>query len=632
MSRVYASSYPTRSFECVIDRASLSTREDSTDLTIPIAISSEYPVMRHDWESGALFREILDHAPGSINLTRAARGLPFIPAHDTRAGDVYGKVDDIRIGTDRRLRGVVRFSRSARAQEKRQDMLDDILTEVSVGYDPGPDYTESRAADGVLERRYTNWTPLEVSVVAIPADPSVGKGRAHSAPTMSPQPATMARSVFMEPEELAPTAPVIPAAASATPTVSSRSRTETILGFAVAAGLTAQQTDTLIASGRDVDGIGRELLARMNADAQHSGAPQPAVQLTDKEQKGYSIIRALNGIVSGRREGFEFEVSDEFAKNTKRQYSNTNSLFLPLNIRTQLSVGGTNKGAELRGTELRPELIELLRQRSLVLGTLGARFLPGLTGNVAFPRQTAGATAEWVAEAPGSDMSMSSLSLDQVVLSPRTLMAATTVSRQLLAQSTPQADGIIFDDLIEQHATAIDRAAFWGSGASNQPTGVGVTTGTNLVAMGTNGAAGTLAKMLEAHREVEIDNAMNDNVRFVTTPGVKFNMAGTVRFASTDSRTLWDLDTSTVIGTQAFSSTNIPSTLTKGTASGTAHGAILGDFGHVLVGEWGSGAELIVDPYSLAKRNLIAVTSIQFADVQVRIPSAFAVFRDLLAP
>lgn len=428
-----------------------------------------------------------------------------------------------------------------------------------------------------------------------------------------------------------PTVAAAPAEPVAAPAVTDvRSRSETIYGFAASAGLSAREADALVASGRDIDSIGKELLERMNKQADHAAAPQPAVQLTEREQKQYSLMNALNGIASGKRSGFEFEVSDEFAKQTGRSYTNGNSFFLPLNLRTQLSVGTSNKGGELRATELRPELIDLLRQRSLAIGTLGARFMPGLVGNVAFPRQTAAATATWVAEAPGSDMALSSLSLDQVTLSPKTLQASTTVSRQLLAQSTPAADQVIFDDLIAQHAIAIDTAVLYGTGASNQPTGVGVAAGTNVIAMGGNGAQASLAKVLEGMREIEVDNAMTDNVTFVTTPGMKFSMASIVRFASTDSRTLWDLDSSSVVGIPAYSTNNLPTNLVKGTSGAVCHAAIMGDFSQVMVGEWGAGAEIIVDPYSLARRNLIQITSIQFADVQVRVPSAFAVYRDLL--
>lgn len=618
----------SRAFTLTVDRAALSARDGSDD-RIPIAISSEFPVRRWDWRREEFYNEVLDHTPASVDLGRAARGLPFIPSHMSYGSEVFGKVEDIRIDSDRVMRGWVRFSKSTRAQEVRQDMLDDIRTEVSVGYDPGTEYVESRDEQGMITRRYTKWTPYEVSTVSVPADPTVGKGRSHEATAPATPPAAEARSENME-TTMVPAAPATPAPVAVPHTTAgeTRSREQMIYGFAAEAGLNAREAQALVDSGRDAESIGRELLARMNQQANHAATPKPAVELNEREQKQYSLMRALESIVSGKR-GFEMEVSDAFAQATGRTYTNEKSFFLPLNLRTQLSIGASNKGGELRATELRPELIDLLRQRSLAIGTLGSRFMPGLVGNVSFPRQTAATTANWVAEAPGSDMALSSLSLDQVTLSPKTLQASTTVSRQLLAQSTPAADQIVFDDIIAQHAVAIDTAVLYGSGTSNQPTGVGVASGTNLIAMGTNGAQATLAKVNEGLREIEIDNALTDNIAFVTTPGIKYSMKAIVRFASTDSVTLWDRD-NTVEGVRAYSTNNMPSTLTKGTSSGVCHAAIIGDFSQVMVGEWGAGAEIIVDPYTLARRNLIQITSIQFVDVQVRIPSAFAVYRDLL--
>lgn len=618
----------TRALALDIDERALAARADG-DQRIPVAISSETPVERVDWQTGERFLEVLDHAPGSIDLAWAARGIPLLLSHDSR--DQYGLVTELTLGDDRKLRGWIKFSRGAKAQEIRQDIEDGIRPMVSVGYRTGEEFITERTADGLPVRRYKNWTVFEVSTVPIPADPSVGIGRAHTAAAFATPPAAQARSEHMETTTV-PTAPAAPAPVAVHPAAAddSRSREATIYAFAAEAGLNARDAQALVDSGRDARSIGMELLGRMNKAADHAAAPKPAVELTEREQSQYSLMRALNGIATGKRSGFEFEVSDEFARRTGRDYSNNNSFFLPLNLRTQLSIGTSNKGGELRATELRPELIDLLRQRSLAIGTLGARFMPGLVGNVAFPRQTAAATASWVAEAPGSDMALSSLSLDQVTLSPKTLQASTTVSRQLLAQSTPAADQIVFDDLIAQHAVAIDTAVLYGTGASNQPTGVGVASGTNLIAMGANGAQASLAKVLEGMREIEIDNAMTDNVTFVTTPAMKFSMASIVRFASTDSRTLWDLDTSSVVGVPAYSTNNLPTNLVKGTSGAVCHAAIMGDFSQVMVGEWGAGAEIIVDPYTLARRNLIQITSIQFSDVQVRVPSAFAVYRDLL--
>lgn len=616
-----------RAMSCAldVDVRALADRAEG-DQRIPVAISSETPVERVDWGTGERYLEVLDHAPGSVDLTWAARGIPLLLSHDSR--DQYGLVTDLTIGEDRKLRGWIRFSRGQKAQEIRQDIEDGIRPMVSVGYRAGDTYTTERTANGEPVRRYSGWTVYEVSTVPIPADPSVGIGRAHAVPDTHSTTLAAEQALRSEHVDATPTVATAPEPVAAPAVTEVRSRSETIYGFAASAGLTAREADALVASGRDIDAIGKELLERMHQQNDHAAAPSPAVTLTEREQAQYSLMRALNGIAAGKRSGFEFEVSDEFAAKSGRSYTNDNSFFLPLNVRSQLSVGTANKGGELRATELRPELIELLRQRSLAIGTLGARFMPGLVGNVAFPRQTAAATAEWVAEAPASDMSLSSLSLDQVTLSPKTLQASTTVSRQLLAQSTPAADQIVFDDIIAQHAVAIDKAAFWGTGASNQPTGVGVASGTNLIAMGTNGAAMSLSKFLEGLKEIEVDNAMTDNVVFVTTPGVKYKAAETAKVASTDSVMLWDILTNTVMGVTAYATNNVPSTLTKGSTSGAAHGGIIGDFSNVMIGEWGAGAEIIVDPYTLARRNLIQITSIQFVDVQVRVPSAFAVYRD----
>ena len=611
----------SRAFAMTVDRALLATRAEGDD-RIPVAISSELPVRRYDYDRRVWFNEVLDHSPGGVDLRRAARGLPFIPSHRSYTGELYGRVVDIRLDPDKVLRGWVRFSKRPEAQAVRQDMLDDIAVDVSVGYDPGLTYTETTDDAGNITRVYRLWMPYEVSTVSVAADYRVGKGRAHSAPAELPPTGHTRQRNPMDPIEVS--------TASGAPATVAESREAQVLRLASIAGATAEQARALVLGGRDLDAVARELHDIAQENFQRNTTPRPAVQLTDEEQKRYSIRAAIAAAVAGAK-SFEMEVSDEFATKTGRARTNERSFFVPLNIRTQLSAGVAAKGQTLVSNELRPELIDVLRQRSLALQVLGAVFLPGLVGNVPIPRKTASTAAQWVTEAPGSDMALSSLSLDNVMLSPKTLQAATTVSRQLLAQSTPAADGIIWDDILEQHGTAIDQTVFWGLGTGGAPTGVGVVAGTNIVVMGANGAVNSLAKVTEAMRLVEQANAMTDNTVFVTTPGVKYNMGTTARLANTDSRTLWDLDSNTVLGLPGYSTNNVPGNLTKGTSVGTAHGGIMGDFRQVLVGEWGSGAEIITDPFTLARRNLVAITSIQFADVQVRIPAAFSVYRDLLA-
>lgn len=616
----------------VVDKSELAQRAQDDD-ALPIAFSSEYPVERMDWSTGEKYLEVLSHAPGAMDMSRAKDGLPFILSHDTR-GDQFGRVNGIALSDDRRGRGRLRFSRSARGQEIRQDYEDGIRTDLSVGYITHGEPTKTRNADGMLVYTYHRWTPYEVSAVSVPADPTVGVGRSETVSAQTPHtpPAVTARSEAMDPVLSGAPAPTPAPALTVHPDTATLERHRSITTMASAAGLSITEADALVRSERTLADIGAELLRRASTVT----PPTPdVVQLTDKEQKQYSVLRAVQAAASGNRgdAGFEMEVSDDIAKKTGRA-ARDKGFYMPLSLRTQLSfVAGAGKGAELRATELRPELIELLRNRSLVLGSLGARFMSGLQGNVSFPRQTAAMAATWGTEAPGAPgVALSSPSFDQVTLSPRTLVGSIEVSRQMMIQSTPDAEDIVRQDITAQHAIAIDAAALAGPAAGNNPVGALFATGTNLIAMGTNGAQMTLAKLYEAMREIEIDNAMRDGTRWVFTTGAKYALAQVARIANTDSRTLWNLETGTVEGVPAFASNNLPTNLVKGSSGAVCHAAILGDFSELMVGEWGGGLEIVVDPFTGARRNVVTLTTFQLADVQFRLPQVFAVFRDILVP
>ena len=100
----------------------------------------------------------------------------------------------------------------------------------------------------------------------------------------------------MEPTT-APTAPVAPAPVPVVTTVErsqpTGERESTILAFAASAGLSATEATQLVDSGRSAQEIGRELLTKLEARAAKESTPQPAVDLSEREQKQFSITRAL---------------------------------------------------------------------------------------------------------------------------------------------------------------------------------------------------------------------------------------------------------------------------------------------------------------------------------------------------
>ena len=142
--------------------------------TVEVAFSSDTPILRRDWFGR--FQEILSHAPGAVRLGRMNDGAALLMDHNGR--DQVGVVESARVEGGKG-RATVRFSRSARASEVFADVVDGIRTKISVGYRIHAHEEIEGSADSVDTVRITDWEPLEVSFVAVPADDSVGVGRQH---------------------------------------------------------------------------------------------------------------------------------------------------------------------------------------------------------------------------------------------------------------------------------------------------------------------------------------------------------------------------------------------------------------------------------------------------------------------
>ena len=139
---------------------------NSETRTVPAALSSETEYER--WFG----REVLVHEPAAVDLSRASgdAGLPLLFNHNADA--IVGRIKDVRL-VDGVLRGVLHFGRSADAEAKWADVKDGVLTDMSIGYRIQK-WEESEGSDLV---RVTRWTPLEASIVSVPADHTVGINR-----------------------------------------------------------------------------------------------------------------------------------------------------------------------------------------------------------------------------------------------------------------------------------------------------------------------------------------------------------------------------------------------------------------------------------------------------------------------
>jgi HK97 family phage major capsid protein/HK97 family phage prohead protease len=151
----------------VFKRTGTFEKVDQGDRSVELAFASDKPIGH---EFGAL---VLSMDEAAVRLDRLRAGAPLLVNHDT--DDQVGVIEDVRLGTDGVARATVRFSRSARGEEIYQDVVDGIRQSVSVGFVVHE--IEEVRSGGDKYYRATDWEPLEVSIVSVPADYSVGVGR-----------------------------------------------------------------------------------------------------------------------------------------------------------------------------------------------------------------------------------------------------------------------------------------------------------------------------------------------------------------------------------------------------------------------------------------------------------------------
>jgi HK97 family phage major capsid protein len=293
-------------------------------------------------------------------------------------------------------------------------------------------------------------------------------------------------------------------------------------------------------------------------------------------------------------------------------------------------------------TEYGGELIEILRNIALVV-SMGARVLSGLSSPIAFPRQLTDAVATWVAENPGTNVAGSNPTTDLVTLSPRTLMASSAYSRQLLVQASIDVEAMVRGSIAAAHALAWDLAAMHGTGQNNQPLGIYNQVGVATVDF-SNAAYGNGSDKIAYTGCVQMEvlvanaNALLGTLGYLTTPGIAGDAKTTLKFpaaAIAQGGVLWNgkLQDGELNGYTAKATNQVSKTMGAGglPSGGSNNGLIYGNWADVIIGQFGGAMEMIVDPYSLKKQGLIEVTSFQMADVAIRHPGSFAVATNMLA-
>jgi len=639
-------SQPTPSTECpdlMIRAATVDVRAADGDkpAQVRMSVSSEEPVLTYIYFNEKWQRafEILDHSPGSVDMSRCKDGLVILDRH---YGDQIGlmavELDNRKMG------GPVAFCTGTRAQEIEKDAAKGLRRNVSVGYQVRADsYRLEGDKDGIPVVRAMSWMPYEASFEPVPADTTVGVNRAAKTEAADNPPVNTRSTKMSEKQEVKLDAEAV----------------VEIYRLARAFGMEPGQADEHIKSGKSVEDFralalkkaetDKAEMERKLADAQKTRKPdRPAIDPTDKGAqitdarenaeiaRRYSVmnvVRYLDAVSSGRKPdvdiGFELEISKELGKRADKP---AQGVYIPHSAtvafaskRADPFLYGSNGSNFVATNLLVGQFIDALRTK-MVLDKAGVVTLGGLQGNIAIPKGGT-ITGGWV-DGENNAVTDAKPTTAQVTGEPHTASGWTDISRRLLLQSSIDVEMMVQNELVNTIARLIEVAAFAGTNANGQPKGLTGVSGLNTPALTVN--APTRAQLLAMIENIMTDNADFEGMSWMMRPTGWALLANTIetRGVNANGETVppgatavggslmpeyvLDIKTKTMLGFPYHVSMNVPN-----------HALFFGAWSQMIIGLW-SGVDLIINPYTNSTTGALRIVALQDADIMVRHGQAFS--------
>ena len=567
---------------------------------VRIGVSSESEVER------SFGLEVLSHKAEDVDMSFMASGTaPLLNNHNM--DEQIGVVEEYKLDeAAKRTVAVVRFGKSALAREVFDDVKDGIKRNISVGYKVNK--LEQSSNDKIGDHYRASWTPMEASVVSIPADQSkqvgVGRSKSNNIPNI--------QVTKMENEKQEINLEEVRSQSADEARKEFAKNSKEILDLA-AKHNKRDLGNQAIQDQLSVDAFRGQLLDQISNDVPLETPNE--IGLTPKETQRFSVVKAIRALANptDRRSqedaAFEFECSNAAAA---AEGKTSQGIMLPTDVlRNWTRDMNSSDDSTLIAPDYRGgDFIDVLRNASTVMQA-GATVLNGLKGNVTIPKKTAASSAGWIAT-EGAAAAESEMTTGSVTMAPKVVGAFTDATRLLLGQSSLSIENLIRDDLAKGIAQAIDVGGLMGSGSSGQPRGIRNTSGINTSTFAA--ANPTWAEIVGLESDIAADNALLGNLRYICTPSEYGTMKVTSKdtgsgqfIVSPDGR----VNGYDVIRSQAVTSGDF----------------YFGNFADLLIGFF-SGLDLTVDPYSLSTTGSVRIVALQNMDIAVRHPESFILAND----
>jgi HK97 family phage major capsid protein/HK97 family phage prohead protease len=599
-----------------------------------LSFSSEDPYQR--WFG----IEILGHQPGEVRLDWLKAGsAPLLNQHNH--DELIGVIESVKLENGRGT-AVVRFGKGALAQEIRQDVIDGIRSNVSVGYRVHEMKLIKESDEEGDTYRVTDWEPLEISIVSVPADKTVGVGRSNQPCKGGPgggpnQKETQAMKTLKEralamglhedsSEETVRSAELAHARKEGERTATEKgnaelSRQNGIRELAVAHRERLADADAraekAITGNVSLDAFRAEILEAYKGGSHVLKSSRP-----DGDQRklleGFSLRRFMLGAVTGESlKGAEAEVQSEGQREASARGMDVGPGYIPamaigeIAKRAELIRAGQNATTNADGKFLvateNMGLIGALSPR-LWMKQLGVTMLSGLVNNITLPSVEAEGEAVDRTEIE-SDASVD-VTLGQRTLSPTRIPASCTFSSQLLRQTSPQIDSVLANIVLARIARR------WNAKGIEFLLALA---GTSLVV--TSGDVLSHAIMRGFLTKLGTENADEAPGAFLINPDVEGVLATTKVDAGSGLflHTEKENGEGRILNRRSLTTSLVPNDL--GDADDLS-AIIFGAFPRLWMGDWG-GVDLIRDNVTKAATGQLVITASSFIGFAAEHPKYF---------
>lgn len=559
----------------------LRAEQSGEGAAVPLSFSSDRPVQRQ-YYGGLWWNEVLGHDKGEVRTERLQQGLTLLVEHDPklRAGRLEN--GEIRAGEGR---GEAYFGTTEFARTTKQEVDDKTLRYVSVGYivhqmervqdaDPADDEDE----DYLGTYRVSDWEPVEVSLVSVPADPSVGVRRAVDglpqypvrglrAPKLpNPAPAETTEVRKMEPN----TAPAENAAEIALRNLEELD----VVHASYPEIFTAAKRTEFARAKRTPDEARKFVLEEMgkrSASSSVSPAASPAAAVTADELDRRDKTVVLGGCIRA------FAAVKGRSVREAVQYAQT--VFKDGAVVRALSASTAQDGGFTVTEDVLPGVLELLRPKAVVR-SLGATTIPMPNGNLTQNRLTSGTGFQYIGE--NKPAPVTSAKGGQMKLSAKKGAALLPISNDLIRFGGNSFDVAVRNDLVRAVAQGEDIAFIRNNGTAYSPRGLRwLANAVNVIAanatVNLQNVTNDIGKLWLALRRANIQFT---NPGFIFSPRTEYYLMN-LRDSIGNFVFRAEMMTGKLFNYPYRVTTQIPENLTDGTQSEV----YFVDFGEVVIGE-----------------------------------------------